>query len=234
MGLFDTVKLADGTEAQVKCWDSRLRVYTAGAAVPRVEGQSNYSILLPNETYIWVRVGKVMPNAMDSPGGARLVINKWGDVLYRSSSMHTSHEEVMKAAKEKRTANEFFSTVTTPEGEPALDEETRAALDSEPNLWQDDTGQKLIRVHDRNKDCDVYHCPIHNPSSHAKSIGTTYYNFPQGRMERVCVHGHAHPDPDAQAWRQRKFGTKNLDHKCCPERCCEVQLPGPTNEQEAA
>lgn len=45
-------------------------------------------------------------------------------------------------------------------------------------------------------DCTGRHCPLHNPSEHALSIGKLHWRGDRGIMERICKHGIGHPDPD--------------------------------------
>lgn len=56
------------------------------------------------------------------------------------------------------------------------------------------TGQHL-KVHPRGK-CQGEHCPMHNPSPEAESIGRTHWRYDRQIMERICEHGVGHPDPD--------------------------------------
>jgi hypothetical protein len=59
-----------------------------------------------------------------------------------------------------------------------------------------DTGQH-IRVHNKGQ-CEGKHCPIHNPSLRAQQIGKTHWRTDRAIMERICVHGIGHPDPDSE------------------------------------
>jgi hypothetical protein len=79
--------------------------------------------------------------------------------------------------------------------------------------WYDTgTGQQL-RVHNR-VDCHD-NCPIHNPSDHALKDRPTHWRDDRGIMERICVHGIGHPDPD-------DINVRNNDgegiHSC--DGCC--------------
>lgn len=79
-------------------------------------------------------------------------------------------------------------------------------------------GQTLTQLHDADK-CIGEHCPIHNPSPHAQSIGKQYWRDDRGFMERICVHGIGHPDPDAPF---NRWGEPESIHGCCG--CCQ-RLP---------
>lgn len=59
-------------------------------------------------------------------------------------------------------------------------------------------------------------CVIHKPSGHHMHEWPLNYRFDRGLMERVCVHGVGHPDPD---------GVRNWAdgvHGCCG--CCKPPL----------
>lgn len=56
------------------------------------------------------------------------------------------------------------------------------------------TGQHLW-VH-KEGECRGEFCVIHNPSQHALAGAPTHWRFDRGLMERVCIHGVGHPDPD--------------------------------------
>lgn len=81
-----------------------------------------------------------------------------------------------------------------------------------------DSGQLMLDVHANSPECQEHGCPIHNPSDRAVAIGTTHYNTERQRMDRVCEHGLAHPDPDSQDWRERHFGDRDDEHDC--DGCC--------------
>lgn len=82
------------------------------------------------------------------------------------------------------------------------------------------TGQ-IVRVHDRNPDCDKG-CPIHNPTDpHAH--WPTHWRGDRGLMERICPHGIGHPDDDHLNWVERTFGLERAleeaVHGC--DGCCK-------------
>lgn len=84
-------------------------------------------------------------------------------------------------------------------------------------VWMDDTGQKLSGVHSR-YDCLGRPCVIHRPSDHYMSTWPRRWNPEIRRMDRLCVHGHEHPDPDdAEFWLQH-IGMDKSEHDC--DGCC--------------
>ena len=72
-------------------------------------------------------------------------------------------------------------------------------------------GQR-IQVHERG-DCKGPHCVIHNPSQHHMRGWRTLWRDDRYLMERVCVHGVGHPDPDCIAY------TKDSGEHGC-DGCC--------------
>ena len=63
------------------------------------------------------------------------------------------------------------------------------------NTYITGTGQKLTCVHDESV-CEGTHCPIHNLSDHPLRDCPTHWRDDRGLMERICIHGVGHPDPD--------------------------------------
>ncbi|MBF9349272.1 hypothetical protein HA138_05745 [Mycobacteroides chelonae] len=74
-------------------------------------------------------------------------------------------------------------------------------------------------------DCAGLDCVIHNPSSHHM------HDWPQrwranGVLDRICVHGQAHPDPDqfalwvARGW--ERFAVHECDKCCAYEGCVQT------------
>lgn len=82
------------------------------------------------------------------------------------------------------------------------------------------SNQILVNVHRETDDCRTHGCVIHNPSPEAVAIGPTYWRDDRNMMERICEHGVGHPDPDAQAWRERTFGSRDDLHSC--DGCCKA------------
>ncbi len=73
--------------------------------------------------------------------------------------------------------------------------------------------------------CAGYHCPWHNPSDHhmntwVRRIRTDRHNL----MERVCLHGIGHPDPDSMEWLSRIGVGDDGVHPC--DGCCQKEGPG--------
>lgn len=56
-------------------------------------------------------------------------------------------------------------------------------------------GERLFRVHPVDA-CRGEHCTIHNPSDHHMRGWPQHWRQDRGLMERICLHGVGHPDPD--------------------------------------
>lgn len=61
--------------------------------------------------------------------------------------------------------------------------------------WISGTGQTL-QVHAKDRCDDATACPVHAPTDHPLADRPTHWDGSRGVMQRVCVHGHKHPDPD--------------------------------------
>jgi len=62
--------------------------------------------------------------------------------------------------------------------------------------WTDDFGNKLVNVHEVGRCKNVDACPIHSPSQHSMRDYSQHWRYDRNFMERICVHGVGHPDPD--------------------------------------
>ena len=78
-----------------------------------------------------------------------------------------------------------------------------------------------LRVHEPTV-CAGYTCSVHNPSMHHMREWAQNWREARGLMERLCVHGVGHPDPDHLAYVRR---TRGIDatitestHGC--DGCC--------------
>lgn len=80
--------------------------------------------------------------------------------------------------------------------------------------WESGSGQNLW-VHSR-ENCKGPYCPIHNPSDHHMKDWPVHWRDDRKIMERICVHGVGHPDPD-------DISDDDGTHGCCG--CCDS--PGP-------
>lgn len=70
-------------------------------------------------------------------------------------------------------------------------------------------GQMLGNPHDP-RVCEGRACPVHNPSNHHMADWPQNFRDPcvemmtmgmhPGLMERICLHGIGHPDPDHMEW----------------------------------
>lgn len=81
--------------------------------------------------------------------------------------------------------------------------------------WMDDFGNKLTNVHESIDCATPGVCTIHSPSNHSMSRYPRKWRTDRGFMERICLHGIGHPDPD-----------ENLDedaHGC--DGCCINEIP---------
>jgi hypothetical protein len=86
------------------------------------------------------------------------------------------------------------------------------------------SGQTLGNVHPAHA-CRLDHCCIHNPSDHHMRDWPRVWRSDRQMMERTCVHGIGHPDPDHMAYALTKPGRvgeyESGVHGC--DGCC---LPG--------
>ena len=76
--------------------------------------------------------------------------------------------------------------------------------------WTSGTGQNLL-VHTKDS-CKGPHCPIHNPSDHHMKDWPLHWRDDRKIMERICIHGVGHPDPD-------DISDDSGIHGCCG--CCD-------------
>lgn len=87
-----------------------------------------------------------------------------------------------------------------------------------------DTGK--LRIHHRSL-CEGHGCPFHHPSDHhmktwRRVVRTDKFGAP---VERNCVHGCGHPDPDSVAYIKTLLPSDEeawglLVHGCCHLNCC--------------
>ena len=79
MGLYDTLKLPDGSTAQVKLWDEGMATYEIGDTVPSI-GSEDYAIAL-RETNNWavIKDGILVYFTLNKePPENLLLVDKWG------------------------------------------------------------------------------------------------------------------------------------------------------------
>lgn len=64
-------------------------------------------------------------------------------------------------------------------------------------IWKSDDNSQIVYVHDVSE-CSGQDrpCTIHRPSMHYLSLSPQLWNDRRGLMERKCVHGQMHIDPD--------------------------------------
>jgi len=79
-------------------------------------------------------------------------------------------------------------------------------------------GQRL-RVHNR-KTCKGKHCVIHRPSKHPLANAPTLWRDDKGIMERICMHGIGHPDPDGLNHLPKDVQRTMSIHGC--DGCCHA------------
>lgn len=60
-----------------------------------------------------------------------------------------------------------------------------------------------VRTHDESACADDAACCIHKPSDHPLRDAPLNWRSDRGLMERVCIHGVGHPDPDDIAHKER-------------------------------
>lgn len=80
--------------------------------------------------------------------------------------------------------------------------------------WTDSYGHELFGVHEADK-CLGEFCPIHKVSDHPLKDAPQRWRRDKGSMERVCVHGIGHPDPDDYKARAVK-SVHGCDGCCVP------------------
>jgi hypothetical protein len=85
--------------------------------------------------------------------------------------------------------------------------------------WVDDFGNKLTNVHE-SIDCATHGvCSIHSPSNHSMSSYPQKWRADRSFMERICVHGIGHPDPDGPSAAYSSIAI----HGC--DGCCTNEVP---------
>ncbi len=72
-------------------------------------------------------------------------------------------------------------------------------------------GEQWISVHEPSE-CANEYCCIHNPSDHHMNNWPQLWRDDRKMMERICLHGYGHPDPDDIS--------PNKTHGC--DGCCHV------------
>lgn len=69
-------------------------------------------------------------------------------------------------------------------------------------------------------ECEGF-CPFHNPSAHSM-VSWPWLIRASALVERTCVHGVGHPDPDSYEWMEANFpqggawGVHGCDGCCTP------------------
>src|SRR5579862_303155 len=103
----------------------------------------------------------------------------------------------------------------------------RAMSNTEWSLFYD-SADKLLEMEDNNVDgvmprthpesvCEGEFCCIHNPSNHHMRTWRRNWRSDRRIMERICIHGIGHPDPDDAAYHTAK-GNDISVHGC--DGCC--------------
>lgn len=87
-----------------------------------------------------------------------------------------------------------------------------------------DGGEMWVHSHLK---CEGQTCCIHNPSDHLMKDWRQHWRADRGLMERLCVHGVGHPDPDDIAFKARTRGEESAGwesvHGC--DGCCSGRFP---------
>lgn len=82
-------------------------------------------------------------------------------------------------------------------------------------------GQVIVHSHDP-KLCRGEDCCLHNVSDHHMKHWPQNWRGDRGIMERMCMHGVGHPDPDDMSHLLRTYGRRRSDaefvHGC--DGCC--------------
>lgn len=102
-------------------------------------------------------------------------------------------------------------------------EECRETVEEEllsfDDVWTDGTGTTFVNVHSP-ANCKAP-CPIHSPSDHLMRDWPMLMrtdSFSYGLIERTCVHGIGHPDPDSVVYFASMGKTSYGVHGC--DGCC--------------
>lgn len=90
-------------------------------------------------------------------------------------------------------------------------------------MWSLPDGAVLVNVHPATA-CEGRGCPIHHPSQHRMRLWPLIWRDDRKLVERACLHGIGHPDPDDLAYRRRMFHSEEdaqADgvHGC--DGCCQ-------------
>lgn len=83
--------------------------------------------------------------------------------------------------------------------------------------WVDDFGQRLVNVHEADACMNKSACTIHYPSNHIMREFPQKWRTDRGFMERICVHGIGHPDPDETLNDDRLLAVHGCDGCCINE-----------------
>jgi hypothetical protein len=91
-------------------------------------------------------------------------------------------------------------------------------------------GDIVIATHDKDQ-CLGKYCCIHNPSDHPLKDAPQNWRADRRLMERICVHGVGHPDPDDLSFKRVSMGVKYeryaFDVHGC-DGCCRKVLSNPS------
>ena len=80
-----------------------------------------------------------------------------------------------------------------------------------------------VVVHDEAM-CDGEPCPFHNPSNHHMVRWPVHVRLDKAALvERVCMHGVGHPDPDSMQYIKERHGPHYGTHGC--DGCCKPPSP---------
>ena len=97
--------------------------------------------------------------------------------------------------------------------------------DPEMNTWEPipSQGWRYSNIHPENDGCRIDGCMIHNPDTEWAGAEWPYFPRGDGRIERTCLHGVGHPDPNTarflttRGWSHAAAYTHGCDGCCTSE-----------------
>lgn len=90
-------------------------------------------------------------------------------------------------------------------------------------VWGQNIGPTIMtNVHDPAR-CEGRGCVIHHPSDHHMRSWPTHWRADRYLMERMCLHGVGHPDPDDVAYQDSVMPERAAGVHGCDGCCHEMQ-----------
>lgn len=92
-------------------------------------------------------------------------------------------------------------------------------------VWgaQLDGGPFVLRTHPPDTCANDAQCSVHNPSDHHMRTWPTNWRADRYQLERLCMHGTGHPDPDDLAYHVSRGQEWKAAHGC--DGCCRPPAP---------